>query len=107
MKPHVIIPTDIRKSIDKEVRRQLIENNTEFSKDIDALYLLALHKKYGFGKKRLEEFWSEAVDSISEYMKQYQLGSMEIGYIVRDHLKRSTGVDIEEMYRKHKMRVHK
>lgn len=46
-----------QRAMDAEINRQIVEKDKEYQADIDAMFLYVLMSKYGWGKKRLREFW--------------------------------------------------
>lgn len=58
-----------KKALDIEIQREVKEVNEKNLLEIDALILYILHTKYGFGVKRLKDFFNsfgEAFDALNE-----------------------------------------
>lgn len=47
----------IMDSMETEIKKQVLENDLEFSSYFDATILWTLHEEFGFGKDRLRRFW--------------------------------------------------
>ena len=56
-----------------EINRQLLEQEEKYSLDLDAMILWTLHKCYGFGKKRLEDFYRAMVEEHIRMRKFYEM----------------------------------
>lgn len=44
-----------REAMNREINRQILENDTKFAMDADASVLWTLHTVFGFGKKKVEK----------------------------------------------------
>lgn len=80
-----------------EVNQQLMERDLEYSLDIDAMILWTLHACYGWGKKRLEEFY---VNLMNEHTRMREFYEIDDTYPERAKLKAECGIDVEELNRK-------
>ena len=83
-----------QKAIDLEIGRQLAEANRKNLTEIDALVLYILRTEYGFGVKRLREFFDkfgEAFDAVNE---RYELGLGGEAFVATQKLK-EYGIDLE------------
>lgn len=90
---------DEQKAIDIEVRRQLLEFDEQYTHDLDAMILYTLHNRYGWGVKRLKQFWDAFVEEHKALRDFYQMdepGDNE--WLVHKKLK-DIGVDVEEWYK--------
>lgn len=76
-----------------EIRRQILEQDLEYSIEMDTMVLWTLAKNYGWGKKRLLEFYRNMVQEHVRMRKYYQ---MDDTYPERVKLK-EMGVDIEAL----------
>lgn len=72
----------IRASVDKQLDKRIEEHEKErwrelmaYARAVDATLLLALHKKHGFGKKRLRAVWEELLRTRLEYRLFYRDGN--------------------------------
>lgn len=77
-----------------EIDKQLLEMDKQYSIDIDSMVLWTLHNSFGFGKKRLEDFYKAMLQGHLELRKHYE---MDDTYPERHLLKQQTGVDVEAM----------
>lgn len=84
-----------QEAMDKEIKRQLLNRVEELELDMDAAILWTLHKRFGFGKKRLEEFFWAYLD---EYTRMRELYQMDDCYPELYKL-REIGVDVEKLRR--------
>lgn len=77
-----------------EINTQILEQDNEYSLDLDSMVLWTLHNSFGFGKKRLEDFYREMCKSHTRLRKRYE---MDDTYPERYLLKQQTGVDVEAL----------
>lgn len=96
MRARVPMSTVSRSAMIREIQRELVEWTDAHSKELDAIYLLKLHQKKGWGKKRLEDYWREIWLEVRELKERYELE--EVGLVAKDQLKR-IGVDLDELYK--------
>ena len=83
-----------RKAMDKEIRRQIIEMDRKHSDDLDAMILYTLHVKFGFGKKRLRQFYEAMSEEHDKLIKHYEMPD-DYPWLCKYKLK-EIGVDIEK-----------
>ena len=97
-----LIPAKLSKSqrdaMNREINRQILENDEKFAMDADASVLWTLHTVFGFGKKRLRRFYEENLKMHNEMREFYQLNTDETFWLCRYKLK-NYGIDIEEWYK--------
>lgn len=84
-----------QKAIDAEILRQCADFDKKNKHEIDALILWLLHEKFGFGKKRLREFYDSFFTELDELMKRYELGDEDRAWLCTHKLK-EYGIDISE-----------
>lgn len=77
-----------------EIHQQCLKADKEFTLDMDTLYLWTLHSKYGWGVKRLKQFY---LDVFAEHMRMREFYEMNDMYPERHKLKEK-GIDIEAWY---------
>lgn len=77
-----------------EIHQQCLKADKEFTLDMDTLYLWTLHSKYGWGVKRLKQFY---LDVFAEHMRMREFYEMDDMYPERHKLKEK-GIDIEAWY---------
>ncbi len=78
----------------QEIHRQCLEADKGFTLDMDTLYLWTLHSKYGWGAKRLKQFY---LDVFAEHMRMRQCYEVDDMYPERYKLKEK-GIDLEAWY---------
>lgn len=84
-----------KKAAKKEIKAQILETDRAYYLDMDAAVLWTLHKRFGFGRKRLREFFEAFADSHDELCKYYELDEDDNGiWLCRKQLK-DYGVDVE------------
>lgn len=83
-----------RQGMDKEIRRQIIEIDRQHSDDLDAMVLYTLHARFGFGKKRLRQFYEAMIEEHDKLIKHYEMPE-DYPWLCRHKLK-EIGVDIEQ-----------
>lgn len=78
----------------REINRQLLQANKQYMIDLDTTVLWTLHSEYGFGAKRLKEFYIKMFTNHLEMRNFYGLDDL---YPERYKLKQ-IGVDVEKWY---------
>lgn len=78
----------------KEVNQQILQRDLEYSLDIDTMILWTLHAHYGWGKKRLEDFYEKLLKEHTRMREYYQIEDL---YPERAKLKDECGVDVVEL----------
>ena len=86
-----------QKALDIELRKQLNDQIIEYDRkywcDVDRAILYTLHKHYGFGVKRLREFWELIQQTHDDLVKKYEMPG-EFNWLVDTKLK-EIGVDVD------------
>lgn len=77
----------------KEIRRQCIELNNEYTDDLEYMVAWVLHRHYGFGIKRLLQFRKKYIDEFKRLIDVYETGDI---YPARMKLK-EMGYDVEAL----------
>lgn len=80
--------------IRREINKRLLEQDKQFTLDMDTMVLWTLHMDYGFGPKRLKEFYFKMFKRHLEMRKYYE---MDDTYPERLKLKEK-GADVEEWF---------
>lgn len=89
----------IRKEAKRMAREVVIKDQEKLAMESDSVALWVLHKRFGFGKQRLREFWDTFFEELKLLKEHYLTESREDdGYFCRVGLK-AIGVDIEEWYK--------
>ena len=83
-----------KKAMDIEIHRQIAEYERKHEIEIDAMILWVLHEKFGFGHKRLRQFFDAFNASMKELYGRYEDNDVDIAWICADNLK-EYGVDVE------------
>jgi hypothetical protein len=87
-----------KKAMNIEIEKQLAEYDKKNAMEIDALVLWVLHSEYGFGEKRLRQFFERFQPAIQELVDHYQMDTSDDVWLCTQKLK-DAGIDIEEWYR--------
>lgn len=83
-----------RTALDIEVRKAIAENEKTYHMDMDAAILYFLHTKYGFGEKRLRDFWNGFNALHGQILRDYMVLNDEAAWVCRQKLK-NIGVDVK------------
>lgn len=83
-----------QKALDKEIMKRIVELDTQHSNDVDAMILYTLHVHFGFGKKRLREFYDALSTEHQQLIKHYEMPD-DVPWLCKQKLK-DIGVDVEE-----------
>ena len=87
-----------QRALDQEIKKQIVENDTQFSIDNDSSILCMLHVHFGFGPKRLKKAWKLFYAETLKLREYYLMDQEDDGWLARKKLK-DFGCDIEEWYR--------
>lgn len=77
-----------------EINQQCIKADKSVTLDMDTLYIWTLHQKYGWGVKRLKQFYKDVFEEHLKMREYYELDDL---YPERFKLKEK-GIDIEAWY---------
>ena len=77
-----------------EIHQQCLAADKAFTLDMDTMYLWTLHKKHGWGLKRLKQFY---LDVFAEHLRMRKFYELDDLYPERYKLKEK-GIDIEAWY---------
>lgn len=83
-------------AMDHEIHQQLLEKDKVFCKDVDTMVLWTLHSVYGWGPKRLKDFY---ICMFREHLRMRDYYEMDELYPERYKLKEK-GVDLDEWFDK-------
>ena len=97
----LILNSEQKKAMNKEINRQILENDAKFSKDHDAAVLWTLRVCYGFGKKRIRRFWDCFIAEYNRLRECYEQNPNGEGFDCKENLKK-IGVDVDAWYEEHK-----
>lgn len=84
-----------KKAMDIEIRRQLAEYDLKHANELDAMILWHLHEEFGFGPKRLKQFYDTFAVRLDELVKYYEMTDSDMVWLCTYKLKQY-GIDIEE-----------
>ena len=84
-----------KKAMDIEIRRQLAEYDLKHANELDAMILWHLHEEFGFGPKRLKQFYDTFAVRLNELIKHYEMTDSDMVWLCTYKLKQY-GIDIEE-----------
>lgn len=93
----LILNCEQKKAMNKEINKQILENDAKFSKDYDAAVLWTLRVCYGFGKKRIRRFWDCFLAEHQRLCDCYEQVPDSKEFDCKELLKR-IGVDLDEWY---------
>ena len=85
----------LKKAMDIEIRRQLAEYDLKHANELDATILWHLHEEFGFGPKRLKQFYDTFAVRLNELIKHYEMTDSDMVWLCTYKLKQY-GIDIEE-----------
>lgn len=80
--------------VKKELNQKILDLDKQFTLDIDTMVLWTLHSRYGWGKKRLKQFYMNMFEEHLAMRARYEVGEM---YPERQKLKEA-GVDVETWF---------
>lgn len=86
-----------RQALNIEVKKAIVENEELYRQDLDAAILYYLNTKYGFGVKRLRDFWDGFNKLHDEMIQHYMIDSEDAAWVCREALK-NIGVDVKQWY---------
>lgn len=84
-----------KKALDKEVERQLAEWDKKHMTELSALILYVLHSTFGFGKKRLKDFYFQFAEEVFNLTQRYDLDDSDDVWLCTKKLK-EYGVNLTE-----------
>lgn len=87
-----------KKAMELEIQRQLAEYDRKHLIEIDAVILWVLHDRFGFGPKRLRQYYDSFRACIDALINRYEMDTGENVWLCTQMLKR-IGVDVEEWHR--------
>lgn len=78
-----------------EIRRQLAEADKKDSLEIDSMILWILHDKYGWGKRKLKDFFDTFTQELKALTDRYVMEDCDTVWLCTRKLK-DAGIDISE-----------
>lgn len=88
-----------KRAMNKEIDRQILERDEQYSVDVDAMVLYTLMSHYGWKKRRLKKFWDSFIaehKALREHYEMYGVGDQE--WLAHKMLK-EIGVDVRQWYK--------
>ena len=87
-----------KKAVTLEIQRQLAEYDRKHLAEIDAVILWVLHDQFGFGPKRLRQYYDSFQRCTDELVRRYEMKEGDDIWLCTEMLKR-IGVDVEEWHK--------
>lgn len=84
-----------RKTMDKEILKQITVLNDKNNLEISAMCLYILHEEFGFGTIRLERFFKKFDEEITALSKRYDMNETDEAWLCTHKLK-EYGIDINK-----------
>lgn len=84
-----------RKAMEIEFRKEFAEFEEKHSIELISMVLWVLHEKFGFGHKRLKEFYNDFAPEINALIDRYQMEETDDIWLCT-HMLKQYGVDLEE-----------
>lgn len=91
-----------KKAMEIEIKKQIAEYDEKHRREINAVVLWALHRYFGFGKKRLKRFFDNFDNELDELLERYEAGDRERSWLCTHKLKEICHVDLEEWEKERK-----
>ena len=95
MKARIPPSMNQKKSMEMEIRRQLAEADKKDSIEIDSMILWILHDKYGWGKRKLKDFFDTFTQELKALTDRYVMEDCDTVWLCTRKLK-DAGIDISE-----------
>ncbi len=88
-----------KQAVNKEIDRQILEKDRQYSADLDAMVLVTLYEAYGWKEKRLRKFWDAFIKTHKELQEHYEMyGVGDNEWLAHQKLK-AIGVDVHQWYK--------
>lgn len=87
-----------KKAMNMEIMRQLADFTRKHAVEIEAMVLRQLREKYGFGEKRLRDFFDTFDDDLDALVQHYEMGDEDKAWLCTHQLKED-GFDVERWHR--------
>lgn len=86
-----------QEAINREIRVQLTEDIKKNRREFDALLLLELRQRFGFGVKRLHELYMGFGHAINELLRRYEMNyDDDATWLAERKLRDELGIDLDE-----------
>ncbi len=90
-----------RKAMDIEIQKELAEYDKKHAVELDAMILWVLHEKFGFGPKRLRQFYEGFFGELDALLKRYEMEEGDDLWLCTRKLK-DAGVDLAAWHEENK-----
>lgn len=90
-----------KKAMNMEIQRQLAEYDTKHANELDAMILWHLHEEFGFGPKRMKQFYDTFAPQLDALVERYAMDDSDKVWLCTYNLKQY-GINIEEWNQKRK-----
>lgn len=84
-----------QEAIDREIKAQLAEYDKKHMREVDAIVLWELRRLFGFGYKRLRDFYFDFGDAINALIARYEMDEDDAVWLATYKLK-EIGIDLEQ-----------
>lgn len=101
------LTSDEKQALRIELQKEIAEYDKRNALEIDACILWYLHTEYGFGEKRLKEFYNGFMDLIHEMVKRYEITTDEEQLWIFTKKLKEKGFDLMEWGRERKAEKEK
>lgn len=81
--------------MNKEINNQLVRAHDRFFQDERAVILWTLHQIFGFGAKRLRQYYDAYTPACEELRNYYEMSDSDMPFIATEKLK-AVGVNLQE-----------
>lgn len=86
-----------KRAVQSEIRKQFAEFDRKHEFELDAMVLWVLHERYGFGRKRLRQFYDIFTKEMDDLVKRYDMENEDRLWLCTYKLKQY-GIDLEEWF---------
>ena len=83
-----------RQVLNQKVNEMLIMRHGEFADDVDYMILYILHNRFGFGLRRMRQFYEAFITENDKLIKHYEMPDAGV-YIARQEMN-AIGCDFEK-----------
>lgn len=97
MNARLRVTKQIRQMVNDEVRKQMQNETVEMDDNYDAVVLYTLHAHYGWGEKRLKDFYNAFSEEFERLKKYYSFDDNADTIFVCKYALKKIGVDVEAM----------
>lgn len=73
MRARIPLVSREREALKREINRQILKMDAQYTNNVDALVLYVLHAHFGFGKKRLREYWEAFFAEHKKLVEYYEM----------------------------------